>query len=97
MKKIFLSFFAVAALALTSCNGGGANVLNMDPAQCDDTEVKCWHYTLTYAGVSADTYVWCTEKAAVEAIQTTVAGVKGYKATLEESAAEDAAACYAKV
>ena len=96
MKKIFLSFFAVAALALTSCGGGAGNVLTMDPAQCDDTTEKCWKYTLTYAGVSADSYIWCTEKAAVEAIQTTVGSVSGYKAKLEESAAEDAAACYAK-
>ena len=97
MKKIFFSIFAVAALALTSCAGGagGANVLDMDPAQCDDTTEKCWKYTLTYAGVSADAYLWGTEKVVVETIQA-AATLDGYTATMEESAAEDAVACSEK-
>lgn len=94
MKKIFFSIFAVAALALTSCAGaGGANVLDMDPSKCDDTTEKCWKYTLTYAGVSADTYLWGTEKVVVEAIQA-AAVIDGYTATMEATGADSMEACY---
>ena len=96
MKKIFYSIFAVAALALTSCAaGGGANVLDLDPSTCDDTTEKCWKYTLTYAGVSADAYLWGTEKVVVEAIQA-AATLDGYTATMEATGAEDMESCYAQ-
>ena len=95
MKKIFFSIFAVAALALTSCAGGAgaANVLDMDPAQCDDTEEKCWVYTVSYAGAEADTHLWGTEKFIVETIQQTYGAVPGYTVTLSPADADSPEAC----
>ena len=95
MKKIFFSIFAVAALALTSCAGGAgaANVLDMDASKCDDTTEKCWKYTLTYAGVSADAYAWGTEKTVVEIIQAAAVS-DGYTATMEATGAYSMEACY---
>lgn len=71
------------------------NVMDMDPEQCDDTTEKCWKYTLTYAGVSADAYLWGTEKVVVEAIQA-AAVIDGYTATMEATGAEDMESCYAQ-
>jgi hypothetical protein len=100
MKKIFYSIFAVAALALTSCAaGGGANILDLDASKCDDTTEKCWKYTAKHdaTGVSADTYLWATEKAVVEAAQQAWGNIGGYTVTLEESSAETPEDCYAKL
>ena len=96
MKKIFLSFFAVAALALTSCGGGAgaANVLDMDASKCDDTTEKCWKYTASYAGVDVDAHLWGTEKLVVETIQQTYGAVSGYKVTLSPADADSMEACY---
>lgn len=95
MKKIFFSIFAVAALALTSCAGaGGANVLDMDPAQCDDTTEKCWVYTVSYAGAEADTHLWGTEKYLVETIQKAYGSISGYTVTLSPADADSMEACY---
>ena len=95
MKKIFFSIFAVAALALTSCAGaGGVNVLDMDPAQCDDTTDKCWKYTASYAGVDTDAHLWGTEKLVVETIQQTYGVVPGYTVTLSQADADSMEACY---
>ena len=97
MKKIFYSIFAVAALALTSCASGGANVLDMDPSKCDDTTEKCWKYTISYAGYSADAYIWGTEAEVVEYLKEANANqVAGYSVTLAESAADDEVACIEK-
>lgn len=96
MKKIFFSIFAVAALALTSCAGGAgaANVLDMDASKCDDTTEKCWVYTVSYAGVDADTHLWGTEKFLVETIQKAYGTLSGYKVTLSPADADSMEACY---
>lgn len=97
MKKIFFSIFAVAALALTSCAGaGGVNVLDMDLEKCDDTTEKCWKYTTSYGGQSADAYMWGTEKAVVYACQQAAKLVSGTTVTVAEVAADDAESCLAK-
>lgn len=98
MKKIFYSIFAVAALALTSCAGGasGLNVMDIDLEKCDTETAKCWKYTTSYGGQSADTYTWGTEYAVVYACQAAANLVPGTTVTLAEAAAEDAESCVAK-
>lgn len=100
MKKIFFAMFALAALVLVGCEGKGVNVMDLDPTQLDNETEKCWVYTLTYAGVSADAYIWSTERLLVETIQETLktseaAGIK-YTATYKESPADDSEKCIKK-
>lgn len=99
MKKIFYSIFAVAALALTSCAGGagGVNVLDIDLEKCDNEVEKCWKYTTSYGGQSADTYTWGTEYVVVYACQQAAKLVPGTTVTIAESAAESAEDCVAKL
>lgn len=63
MKKFFtLLMCSIAALAMTSCRGGGKTITEKDLAKLDDTVEKCWVINYTLAGVTTPVeYDWCTE------------------------------------
>lgn len=91
MKKIFFAIFALAALALTSCEKKGVNVMDVDASKLDGTTAKCWKYTIKE--FQETSYVWCTEKELVELFQSY--NNNGAKLTVnyEEATAADPDAC----
>ena len=50
MKKIVFAIFAVAALALTSCEGNKMDIMSLDVTKLDNTEFKCWKWTIKNSG-----------------------------------------------
>ena len=72
MKKILFAIFAVAALALTSCEGNKMDIMSLDVTKLDNTEFKCWKWTVKNSGFMDGTiYVWDTEANVVAALQAT--------------------------
>ena len=72
MKKILFAIFAVAALALTSCEGNKMDIMSLDVTKLDNTEVKCWKWTVKNSGFMDGTvYVWDTEANVVTVLQAT--------------------------
>ena len=70
MKKILFAIFAVAALALTSCEGNKMDIMSLDVNQLDNTEFKCWKWTVKNSGFMDGTvYVWDTEYNVVVVLQ----------------------------
>ena len=71
MKKILFAIFAVAALALTGCEKkGGLDIMSLDPHAFDNTEFKCWKWTVKNSGFMDGTvYVWDTEYNVVVVLQ----------------------------
>ena len=70
MKKILFAIFAVAALALTSCEGNKMDIMSLDVTKLDNTEVKCWKWTVKNSGFMDGTvYVWDTEYNVVLVLQ----------------------------
>ena len=50
MKKILFTIFAVAALALTSCENKGLDIMSLDASKLDNTTFKCWKWTVKNSG-----------------------------------------------
>ena len=72
MKKILFAVFAVAALALTSCEGNKVDIMSLDATKLDNTEFKCWKWTVKNSGFMDGTvYVWDTEHNVVTVLQAT--------------------------
>lgn len=72
MKKILFAIFAVAALALTSCEGNKMDIMSLDVTKLDNTEFKCWKWTVKNSGFMDGTvYVWDTEANVVTVLQAT--------------------------
>ena len=72
MKKIVFAIFAVAALALTSCEGNKMDIMSLDVTKLDNTEFKCWKWTVKNSGFMDGTvYVWDTEANVVTVLQAT--------------------------
>jgi hypothetical protein len=70
MKKILFAIFAVAALALTSCEGNKMDIMSLDVTKLDNTEYKCWKWTVKNSGFMDGTvYVWDTEYNVVLVLQ----------------------------
>ena len=70
MKKILFAIFAVAALALTSCEGNKMDIMSLDVTKLDNTEFKCWKWTVKNSGFMDGTvYVWDTEYNVVLVLQ----------------------------
>lgn len=71
MKKILFAIFAVAALALTGCEKkGGIDIMSLDPNAFDNTEFKCWKFTVENGGVLDGTmYAWDTESNIIRTLQ----------------------------
>jgi hypothetical protein len=72
MKKILFAIFAVAALAMTSCENKGIDIMSLDASQLNNTDLKCWKYTVKNAGkVMGDCviYAWDTEANVVKVLQ----------------------------
>ena len=70
MKKILFAIFAVAALALTSCEGNKMDIMSLDVTKLDNTEFKCWKWTVKNSGFMDGTvYVWDTEHNVVVVLQ----------------------------
>ena len=70
MKKIVFAIFAVAALALTSCEGNKMDIMSLDVTKLDNTEFKCWKWTVKNSGFMDGTvYVWDTEYNVVLVLQ----------------------------
>lgn len=90
MKKTIFAVVAVMALLFTSCE---KNVKNIDASKLDNTVNKCWKITFSKFGVSASSYMWCTERECVEALQTSSAWAS-VNASYSVAAAADADACY---
>ena len=72
MKKILFAIFAVVALALTSCEGNKMDIMSLDVTKLDNTEFKCWKWTVKNSGFMDGTvYVWDTEANVVTVLQAT--------------------------
>ena len=70
MKKILFAIFAVVALALTSCENKGLDIMSLDASKLDNTEFKCWKWTVKNSGFMDGTvYVWDTEYNVVVVLQ----------------------------
>jgi hypothetical protein len=70
MKKILFAIFAVVALALTSCEGNKMDIMSLDVTKLDNTEFKCWKWTVKNSGFMDGTvYVWDTEYNVVLVLQ----------------------------
>ena len=70
MKKILFAIFAVVALALTSCEGNQMDIMSLDVTKLDNTEFKCWKWTVKNSGFMDGTvYVWDTEYNVVLVLQ----------------------------
>lgn len=70
MKKILFAFIAVAALALTGCEKKGLDIMSLDVTKLDNTEFKCWTFTISNSGISDGTmYAWDTESNVVRTLQ----------------------------
>jgi hypothetical protein len=70
MKKIFFAIFAIAALALTSCEGNKVDIMSLDVTQLNNTDFKCWKWTVKNSGFMDGTvYVWDTEANVVTVLQ----------------------------
>ena len=92
MKKILFAIFAVAALALTSCEGKGVNVMDIDASKLDNTTPKCWKYTIKE--FKETSYIWCTERELVELFQSyNKSGYSGLTVHYKEASATDKEAC----
>ena len=99
MKKILFAIFAVAALALTGCEKkGGLDIMSLDPNAFDNTEFKCWKFTIENAGVLNGTmYAWDTEYNLICTLQATYKQ-SGNKAIInyEQTPADDEEGCESK-
>ena len=70
MKKILFAIFAIAALALTSCEGNKVDIMSLDVTQLNNTDFKCWKWTVKHSGFMDGTvYVWDTEANVVTVLQ----------------------------
>ena len=70
MKKILFAIFAVAALAMTSCENKGMDIMSLDVTKLDNTTLKCWKYTVKNSGfVDGTLYAWDTEANVVKVLQ----------------------------
>ena len=99
MKKILFAIFAVAAFALTGCEKkGGLDIMSLDPNAFDNTEFKCWKFTIENAGVLDGTmYAWDTEYNLICTLQATYKQ-SGNKAIInyEQTPADDKEGCESK-
>ena len=69
MKKFLFAFIAVAALALTGCEKKGLDIMSLEPDELDNTEFKCWTFTISNSGLSDGTmYAWDTESNVVRKV-----------------------------
>ena len=101
MKKILFAIFAVATLALTSCEGNKMDIMSLDVTKLDNTEFKCWKWTVKNSGFMDGTvYVWDTEANVVTVLQATykTAQLNHYKPviTYEATPADDKEGCESK-
>ena len=72
MKKILFAIFAVAALALTGCEKKGLDIMSLDVTKLNNTDFKCWKWTVKNSGFMDGTvYVWDTEANVVTVLQAT--------------------------
>lgn len=89
MKKFFFAIFAVIAFTLASCEKG-IDIMSLDASQFDNTEFKCWKFTIKNAGIMNGTmYAWDTEYNIIRTLQTAYLtsgkkAVVSYEATAEE-------------
>ena len=99
MKKILFAIFAVAAFALTGCEKkGGLDIMSLDPNAFDNTEFKCWKFTVENGGVLDGTlYAWDTEHNLIRTLQE-VYKQSGNKAIVsyEPTPADDKEGCESK-
>jgi hypothetical protein len=99
MKKILFAIFAVAAFALTGCEKkGGLDIMSLDPNAFDNTEFKCWKFTVENGGVLDGTmYAWDTEHNLIRTLQE-VYKQSGNKAIVnyELTPADDKDGCESK-
>ena len=101
MKKILFAIFAVAALTLTGCEKKGIDIMSLDVTKLDNTEFKCWKWTVKNSGFMDGTvYVWDTEANVVTVLQATykTAQLNHYKPviTYEPTPADDKEGCESK-
>ena len=94
MKKILFAIFALAALALTSCEGKNVDIMDLDPTLLDNTEYKCWMYTVKNIDLNYTAYVWETEAVLVKMLQLqSQVLVRKPKITYQETPADDKNGC----
>ena len=97
MKKILFAIFAIAALALTSCENK-LDIMSLDASKLDNTEFTCWKMTIKNAGLlNGTSYTWDTEANVVRTLQAVYLSSSN-KAVVkyEKTPADDADGCDAK-
>ena len=98
MKKILFATIAMVALALTSCEKKGMDIMSLDVSKLDNIEYTCWKFTVENAGVLNGTmYSWDTEANLVVVLQE-LYRTSGNKAiiTYERTPADDEEGCNVK-
>lgn len=98
MKKILFAIFALAALALASCEGKRLDIMSLDASKLDNTTLTCWKFTIKNAGVLDGTmYAWDTEANVVRVLQAAYV-TSGNKAIVsyERTPADDKEGCESK-
>lgn len=95
MKKIFYAFFALVMLAMVGCEGKVMDIMSLDPSQLDNTECKCWMYTIKNVGnFNTVGYAWDTESGIVMTLQNFHKMYKGKaKISYTETPANDMNSC----
>lgn len=97
MKKIIFTILAVAVLTLVSCEKG-LDIMSIDANALDNTEAKCWKYTVKNAGImNGEMYAWDTERNLVVLLQE-LYKTSGNKAIIsyETTPADDENSCNSK-
>ena len=96
MKKIFFTIFTVVALTLVSCERG-IDIMNLDANQFDNTEFKCWKFTIKNAGLLNGTmYAWDTEHNVICTLQAAyLASGKKAVVSYEATPENDKESCHA--
>ena len=98
MKKILIANFAVAVLALTGCGEKGIDIMSLDPSAFDNTEFRCWKFTVENGGLFDGTmYAWDTEHNIITTLQAIYKST-GNKAIVnyEQTPADDTEGCESK-
>lgn len=102
MKKIIFAIFALAALALTSCEEKGINIMDLDASKLDNTKERCWEYTQTNSyGISVTSFMWASEQGLVLMLQAsatvTMATGMDVKTSYKPAKANDYESCRDKI
>lgn len=102
MKKIIFAFFALAALAFTSCEKNTIKIMDLDASKFDNTTEYCWHVTQTDRyGVEKVYFIWDTEQGLIKQLQALAQSAievgQDVKSSYKKTTIGDYDSCYEKM